>query len=104
MKAIPLMTADEARAEIVAAACHLLTTIEVDDPFVVNAMLWGAGAIDGLTRADRTLARRHRRILDSLIASGYAGEVVDELDGICSACELADGRFELGWLTDGRDG
>jgi hypothetical protein len=95
-----LLTVDEARSALTASARRLLTGADTDDVFHLAAMLWGAGDItDHLNPRDRRLAERHRRTLDRLIAAGYTGEIVDELDGISSAVGLDDGHF-VGWPID----
>lgn len=95
-----LLTVDEARSALIASAERLLTGADTDDVFHLAAMLWGAGDIPNqLNPHDRRYAERHRRTLDWLIAAGYQGEIVDELDGISSAVGLDDGDF-VGWTFD----
>jgi hypothetical protein len=97
-----LYTVDEARAAVVASARSLIERCQLDDPFLVAVLLWGAGDVDDtvLAAADLRLVRRHRQLLDRLIAAGYVGDVVDELDGISSAC-LADGELDRHVLSAG---
>lgn len=89
-----LMTVDEAQAAVVDTALAIVEHAHSTDPFEVSAMLWGAGNHAPLDRHDRALARRHRRMLDDIINLGYAGIIVDQLDGIASAAALDTGRFE----------
>jgi len=88
-----VLSLDEARLAIVTSARRLLRRCATDDPFTVVCMLWGAG-LEHLDGRDRTLADRHRQLLDVLIVAGYWAEAADELDGISSAAGLDDGRIE----------
>ncbi len=93
-----LLTLDEAREVVVHSAIRLLERCHTDEPFEVTAMLWGAGTLDRLDPADRALARRHRRVLDTVIELGYGAEIVDELDGVSSSAGLDEGRFQR-WMS-----
>lgn len=89
-----LMTIDEAQAAVVSSAFDIIEHAHTSQPFEISAMLWGAGNHDGLDPHDRALTRRHRRTLDDIIDLGYAGIIVDQLDGIASASTLDRGGFE----------
>ena len=90
-----LWTLDEAREAVVASATALLDQASCDAAEICLS-LWGAGAVEGLSEADRALGRRHRAVLDNVIALGHESEAVDELEGIASAAGLDEEGYEAG--------
>ncbi len=84
-----LWTLDEARAAVVASAAAVLDQAQCD--LGTRAYLvWGAGAMEGLSPLAEALSRRHRWVLDALIDQDYAWVAVEELEGLCSAVGIDD--------------
>ncbi len=84
-----LWSLDEARTAVADSATAVLTHAECD--LATRAyLLWGAGAMEGLSPADEALSRRHRFVLDAVVELGYAWVAVEELEGLCSAAGLDD--------------
>lgn len=87
-----LLTLDEARTEVSSSAIAVLDDASCDLTTRVY-LVWGSGALDGLSEADNRLAQHHRAVLDNLIDLGYEREAVDEIEGCCSAAGLGDEAY-----------
>jgi hypothetical protein len=93
MSRVTLMTIDEARNAVARSAVDVASRCHTPHPFEVAAMLWGSGPQPTFDAHDQRLARRHRRVLDSMIEQGYHADICDELEGVASAFELDNGRL-----------
>lgn len=93
-----LWTLDEAREAVVTSATALLTEARCHTA-ACCFLLWGAGAVEGINEVDRALGRRHRAVLDNMIALGYESEAVEELEGIASAVGLDQDDYDPGDRT-----
>ncbi len=88
-----LWTLDEAREAVVASATALLDQASCDAAEIC-LLLWGAGAVEGLSETDRALGQQHRAVLDNVIDLGYESEAVDELEGMSSAAGLDEEDYD----------
>jgi len=66
----------------------------------LEAVLWGRDGFDGESPLDQALARAHQLVLSEVAALSYGGDVADELEGICSAAGLQDGRRDYDFIVD----
>ena len=83
-----LFTLDEARA---AVSCSAIAVLQASCDLATRTYLvWGSGAMDGLSEADNALAMHHRAVIDNLIYLGYEREAVEEIEGCCSAAGVGD--------------
>ncbi len=87
-----LLTLDEARRAVVVSVGNLLHLAECRDTHRLEQLLWGVGGLDGLSEDDRALAYAHHRVLKAIEDQGYGWAAAEELEGICSAAGLAEGR------------
>ncbi len=94
------LTIDEARRVVIASAGAVLAYASCGDNRRLEGVLWGRDGFDGQSLADQALARAHRRVLAHVEALGYGAEVADELEGICSAAGLEDGRRDCDFVFD----
>ena len=95
-----LLTIDEARRVVIASAGALLAYAACGDNRRLEAVLWGRDDFEGESLPDQALARAHRRVLAHIDALGYGGEAADELEGICSAAGLEDGRRDCDFVFE----
>lgn len=94
-----LLTIEEARRVLVESAGELLAKAGCSDTARLEEALWGRDHLDGESPADQALAWAHRRALAHLDALGYGGDAADQLEGICSAAGLADGRRDYDFVA-----
>lgn len=94
-----LLTIDEARRVLVVSAGELLAKASCTDNARLEAALRSEDQLEGESPADQALAWTHRRVLAHLEALGYGGDAADQLEGICSAAGLADGRRDFDFVA-----
>ncbi len=87
-----MFSLDEARRAVVVSAGNLLHLAECPDTHRLEQLLWGAGGLEGLSEDDRALAHAHQRVLKAIEDQDYGWAAAEELEGICSAVGLAEGR------------
>lgn len=88
-----LLTLDEARRAVVVSAGSLVFLAECSNSHRLEQLLWGGdGGLDDLSEDDRALAHAHYRVLKAVEDQGYGWAAAEELEGICSAVGLAEGR------------
>jgi len=80
-----LYTLDEARAEVVQSAAHLLHAVSAEATVLERLLRGERRGVQQLRPHERALAAAHRMLLEDLREAGYDWAVDDELDGICSA-------------------
>jgi hypothetical protein len=95
-----LLTIDEARWVLTASAGAVLAKAACADNHRLEAALWGRDDFADQSLPDQVLARAHHSVLAHLEALGYGGEVADELEGICSAAGLEEGRRDFDFVAD----
>ena len=95
-----LLTIDEARRVVVASAGAVLAYAACDDNRRLEAVLWGRDDFEGQSLPDQALARAHRRVLATVEALGYGAELAEELEGVCSAAGLEDGRRDYDFVFE----
>ncbi len=87
-----MLTLDEARRAVVISAGNLLRWAECPDTHRLEQLLWGSDGLDDLSEVDLALAHDHHQVLEAVEAQGYGWAAAEELEGICSAAGLAEGR------------
>ena len=95
-----LLTVDEARRVVIASAGAVLAYAACADTRRLEDVLWGRDGLEGERLPDQALARAHRRVLAHVEALGYGGEAADELEGICSAAGLEEGRRDYDFVFE----
>lgn len=95
-----LLTVDEARRVVIASAGAVLAYAACAEIRRLEAVLWGRDDLQGERLPDQALARAHRRVLAAVEALGYGGEAADELEGICSAAGLEEGRRDYDFIFE----
>ena len=95
-----LLSLDEARRAVVVSAGNLLYLVECADTHRLERLLSGSDELVGLSEDDRALAHAHHRVLKAVGEQGYAWAAAEELEGICSAVGLAEGRRDCEPILD----
>lgn len=95
-----LLTIEEARRVLIASAGELLAKATCTDTGRLEEALWGRDRLEGESPTDQALAWTQRRVLAHLEALGYGGDAADQLEGVCSAGGLAEGRRDFDFLAD----
>ncbi len=95
-----LLNIEEARRVVVASAGAVLVYAACPDTRRLEEVLWGRDDFEGQGVPDQALARAHRRLLAHVEALGYGAELAQELEGICSAAGLADGRRDYDFIFE----
>ena len=93
-----LLTIDEARRLVIASAGAVLAYASCGDNRRLEGVLWGRDGFEGESLPDQALARAHRRVLGHVERLGYGADMADELEGICSAAGLAEGRRDYDFV------
>ena len=94
-----LLTIDEARRLVIASAGAVLAYASCDNRRL-EAVLWGHDDFEGESLANQALAPAHRRVLDHVERLGFGSDMASELEGICSAAGLENGRRDYDFVFE----
>jgi hypothetical protein len=97
---VTLLSIDEARRVVIASAGAVLAYAACPDTRRLEEVLWGREDFEGESMPDQALARAHRRVLAHVEALGYGAELAEELEGVCSAAGLEDGRRDYDFVFE----